>query len=440
MMSHTRFLLILILILFPCRLQGYENWFERGMTSLETRRLKDAIDAFSLTIEIIPHDFEAYNNRGVAWFLKGEHTKAMEDFNEALAINPRLAQAYCNRGIVWFHKGKFDFAIEDSSGALEINPRFFQAYSTRGAAWTQKGAYIEAIRDYEKAQKLDPGDSQTDSTKGGSQRYVATPVKFQYPNAIVLRMLHREIMAAGFSKYIAKLKSLARNMPPRTEDAVPPRRVAAAEPVKPVARKVKKRLASGGKGKIKTDSRPPADTPSKEKKQTPKPVEKQTVAVSANIKRITPTTYPYTVLVSSFKNPRNAYRVARGLRKKGHAAFTSPAQIPARGVWYRVLIGHFVTRKKALVRAKELKQREFRDTLAMRLGYALHVDAADLASDPNGLNSAFGSKGYLPYTISTGVENETAPVLMGAFQTRKQAHAFAEKLSSEGLKVRVVRR
>ncbi len=443
MMSFTRLLLILSLVLFPCRLLGYENWFERGLNSLEARRLDEAIDAFSRTLEIIPHDFEAYNNRGIAWFLKGRHDKAIEDFTEALTINSRLAQAYVNRGTLWFHKGQYDLALEDSTEALRINPRFFQAYCTRGAAWTQKGAYIQAIQDYEKARQLDPGDSQIYTPEKRPSAAVSTPENILYRNAIVLRMLPREIMSAGFPKYIEKLKSLIPLITPRIEDSIPPpQQVATDGSEKPIVREIKRLLTSPGKIIVKTDTPPQADIPAKEIEKPIKPAKKQTPAPSVKIrpKAPSPVTYPFTIHVYSFPKAEKAYRVALELSQKGHPVFTSPVQISGRDVWYRVLIGHFETRKDALAGAMELKRGKFRYALAMLLPFALQVEPFGSNPEPAAFNAAFGLRGYLPYTTRNGPENETPLILIGAFKTNKRAHGFAQKLFKEGFQIKVVRR
>ena len=268
------------------------------------------------------------------------------------------------------------------------------------------------------------------------------PENIRYPNAIVLRMLPREIMTAGFPKYIEKLKSLKPLINPQIEDSIPPRQMAAAGPQKQIVREIKRLLTSPGKIIRKTDATPQAGMATKEVKKPIKPAKKQTPVAPVKIRpqAPSPVIYPFTIHVSSFKESQTAYRTALGLRKKGHPAFTSPAQVPGRGVWYRVLIGHFETRKKALAGAMELKRRKFRYTLAILLPFALQVEPVGSNLKPAELKTAFGLRGYLPYTTRNGPENETAQILMGAFKTAKRAHGFAQKLSKKGFQIKVVRR
>ncbi len=86
------------------------------------------------------NDAEAYNNRGNAYFEKGQHDKAISDHNKALEINPRDAEVYYNRGIAYTLKGKYDKAWEDVHKAqdlgFKINPGFLKAL--RKASGRQK--------------------------------------------------------------------------------------------------------------------------------------------------------------------------------------------------------------------------------------------------------------------------------------------------------------
>lgn len=232
-------------------------------------------------------------------------------------------------------------------------------------------------------------------------------------------------MSAGFSYYIEKLKTLTPLIAPRIEDSISPRHVAAAE-----------------SEKGKTDTTLQADIPPPVVEKPVRPVKNQIPVASAKRKpkAPTPATYPFTIHVSSFKNSQTAHRIALGLKKKGHPAFTAPVQIPERGVWFRILIGHFETRKEALVGAMELKRRKFRYTFAMRLPFALQIEPFDSKPEPAPLNAAFGSRGYLPYTTRNGPGNEPPRMLIGAFKTDKLAHGFAQKLYTEGVKIKVVRR
>ena len=53
----------------------------------------------------------AYNNRGGAYYLKGEYDSAIVDFTKAIELNPNYAIAYNNRGVAYHLKKEYDSAI-----------------------------------------------------------------------------------------------------------------------------------------------------------------------------------------------------------------------------------------------------------------------------------------------------------------------------------------
>lgn len=132
------------------------QWFDIGLTELRLNHYGKAIDAFSRAIEEDPEDYQAYNNRGVAWCQEGEYDRAIADYSAALEMAGESAEIYNNRGVAWFHKLEYDRAIEDYTRALGADPGFFKAFSNRGAAWFSKGDKAKAVSDYKKALKIDP--------------------------------------------------------------------------------------------------------------------------------------------------------------------------------------------------------------------------------------------------------------------------------------------
>jgi cell division septation protein DedD len=66
----------------------------------------------------------------------------------------------------------------------------------------------------------------------------------------------------------------------------------------------------------------------------------------------------YTVQVASFKKESEAQEFAEGLKSKGYPVFIKQAEIPGRGIWYRVRIGTFKTIQEAKIYGNDLKKRE----------------------------------------------------------------------------------
>ena len=74
---------------------------------------------------------DAYYNRGLAYYAKGQHDQAISDYNKAIEINPRFADAYLNRGGAYYFKREYGKAWEDVHKAqdlgLQVHPEFLEA-------------------------------------------------------------------------------------------------------------------------------------------------------------------------------------------------------------------------------------------------------------------------------------------------------------------------
>ena len=96
---------------------------------------------------------EAFNNRGVAYRVKGDHERAIQDYGQAIKLNAKFAAAYINRGVAYDHKGDYDRAIADYEQALKLKPSA-EGHFNRGNAHLAKREYDRAIDDYNQAIKL----------------------------------------------------------------------------------------------------------------------------------------------------------------------------------------------------------------------------------------------------------------------------------------------
>ena len=79
--------------------------YEHGNFLMVLGKIEEAIKAYSDVIELNPHYFAAYNNRGVVYAKKGEYDLAIRDFNIALELNPNDFFAYNNRGNTYSNIG-----------------------------------------------------------------------------------------------------------------------------------------------------------------------------------------------------------------------------------------------------------------------------------------------------------------------------------------------
>ena len=83
-----------------------------------------------------------------AYVGKGDPNKA------ASRLNPKLAQAYYNRAVTYWHKGDHDRASVDFNEAILLDPTLAVAYYGRACAYWHYGCRAEAEWDFAQAKRL----------------------------------------------------------------------------------------------------------------------------------------------------------------------------------------------------------------------------------------------------------------------------------------------
>ena len=116
-----------------------------------------AIPDFSEAIRLSP-SFGYYRERGIAYIGKGDYDQAIQDFSEAIRLNPNDAFSYVYRGEAYDHKRDYDSAIQDFNEAIRQSSKNSRAYGSRGQAYREKDDYDRAIDDYSEAIRLNPKD------------------------------------------------------------------------------------------------------------------------------------------------------------------------------------------------------------------------------------------------------------------------------------------
>jgi len=105
--------------------------------------IASAIPDFDTAIRLNPKYIDAYNNRGIAYFSKGQYDRAIADHTEAIRLDPKNAVIFYNRGFVYERKGELEKALADYNLAVSLNSsdknalegakRVQQALAMRGA-------------------------------------------------------------------------------------------------------------------------------------------------------------------------------------------------------------------------------------------------------------------------------------------------------------------
>lgn len=142
------------------------------------------------------------------------------------------------------------------------------------------------------------------------------------------------------------------------KEASPPQTEAKKKPIGPLPKKELTFLKTLKEGKKKSAPLKIMKKPEKVQKTTTKtklPKTKQTTIPSATLK---PSENRYAVQVASFPTKNNAEVLAEKLRKKGYEAYVVSQQIPQRGRWYRVRVGHYADRAEAVSISRQIKRSE----------------------------------------------------------------------------------
>src|SRR6516164_2150104 len=108
---------------------------------------------------------EAFNNRGVAYRLKGDYDRAIADYNQAIKLKAS-AEGYFNRGNAQLGKGHYDRAIDDYNQAIKLKADFAAAFDNRCWARAVVGILKQALADCNEALRLMPNNAATLDSRG----------------------------------------------------------------------------------------------------------------------------------------------------------------------------------------------------------------------------------------------------------------------------------
>lgn len=142
------------------------DWFEKGYVARTARRYREAIEAYTMAIELDPEVTIFYVGRARAYTGLRNYRQAIIDLNRAIELNPKYASAYVGRGIAYINVGDYRQAIRDYDQAIELNPRDSETYNHRALAYGKIGDYQQAIRNCNQAIELDPKNAEAYVSRG----------------------------------------------------------------------------------------------------------------------------------------------------------------------------------------------------------------------------------------------------------------------------------
>lgn len=355
------------------------DWFQEGLNLLEAGLYDEAIRAFSITLEVMPQDHQAYNNRGAAWFYKKKYQKALADYNRAIQLNSEYIRAFYNRGAAFFYLQDLDLAQKDFSRVIELAPLQAEAYLNRGVIFLMQKRHKQAIADLEKLLELEPG----------------------HPEGIVkLTEAKAALTTTPSTTLLAKRAPAIQAETPNT-----PAEKTASLSVEPEERIEKQ----------PTD-KPPADMPAPHKDAIP-PV------------RIVERSQGFTVQIGSYYTEQLALDLSRIFREKGWTSFVGThkkATIPNR---YRVHAGTYATLTQAVQKAKQLKHVKPRvDTWSARRKFSLAIPKPQDHLQRASIKERLLANGLGQYLHPETPEDHPGHWILGAFKDERQARLFRAQM------------
>ena len=105
------------------------------------------------------------------------------------------------------------------------------------------------------------------------------------------------------------------------------------------------------------------------KNTVPDPVqikETQTESIAKEETVVTDKGSTITLQVASLKDPKKAEKLIHRLQKKGYDAYSLTVQIPGRGMWHRVCVGHFNSSTETQNILNRLRQEEKFDPIVLK--------------------------------------------------------------------------
>ena len=451
-----RFALALIVVghLATTLAAAQTNWFEDGLDALNQSRYDTAIEAFTRALEIVPDDYEAYNNRGIAYAKKGLMKEAEADFDRAIDQNPEYSDAYVNRGIERQKQGYIDSALLDYHQAMTLaagdspaqlllawalatwpDERFRDGalavelarglvdpavsdspWDLLAAAYAENGQFDQAIEAQNKyIEQLERAGTPTEEVAAYQRRLVDFKARKPLRNWV---METQPIDDAQATRTMAMLRQSLGGTPvkPALKEPVA---VAPAKPVakKPLAGTLAKKAPPATSVKTATPEKAPLAPSATE--PAPPPAEDAPEATEER-------PFPYVLTIATMRDEKLGLETTRRYFDKGDPAFSSWVYTSTSGNWYQIYIGWFADLESARRAAAQLENRKFREVIVNQAPLAVMVGDAAEGDDLDALEAQLDQLGIIGYRIG-------GRLLIGAYKVKLAAQPLTERLETAGL-------
>ncbi len=442
---------------FPTLGASTEDWFKQGVAHLTANRLDPAIEAFTRALELIPHDYEAYNNRGIAYSRKGELSLAKIDFSKALEFNPQFYSAYLNRGIARQKQGAYASALQDYLAAHQLKPenkrpqllmawvlatcpdgrlrngalslKIVQTFAA-GQASTKLlpllAAAHAAAGDFESAITLQKENLSRLYAKQADTRQVELQQGYlaRYQSGHSRKdatPLSQNLSASDANSIMAQVSSaLKRSLPATTL----PITLAKTKPT-PAEKIPRKKTPPGLANKLQKKPSPSPEIKSRGTVQLSS-LKRTAQQASAN--------FPYVLVIGSFKSDEKGFPTAEKLRQKGHPVFTSWVAGQTGEKWYQIYYGWYPDKKSADTAVELLKEKRFHSVLVRQAPFTLLIESGTNHAALQSVKNRLAKINLIGYQIDRRL-------MIGAYKENKMTDIIMmDALTAAGLSYQLIER
>ncbi len=153
----------LILSIICCTLltsvfgQDGKEYFDKGISAINDRKLDEAISYFDKSIAAKNDEFIVWYNRGIVKSWQRRLEESIVDFNQAIILNPQFKKSYNSRGNSRQDLTDYQGALADYNMAVSLDSKYIDAIYNRGELYELLGNKDKACEDFNLALNL--GDS-----------------------------------------------------------------------------------------------------------------------------------------------------------------------------------------------------------------------------------------------------------------------------------------
>lgn len=132
------------------------TWKVLALIKRQLGKLFESLTAMQKAVELLPNDYEAFNNLGNILKEIGERENARISYLKAIELNSGYAESHYNLGVILVELDKTDEAEKSYERALAIKPDFAQAHNNLGNIYKSNENFSLAEKCFRRAIELVP--------------------------------------------------------------------------------------------------------------------------------------------------------------------------------------------------------------------------------------------------------------------------------------------